>query len=902
LAYILSKITSPNETVSFSSSVATCLRFSDVQFLSLGSTTVAQYAKAIVNGLLTNLQWEKLDNITISNIRGRIFRQYQFAYNNVATQRLALNSLTEADNLNTTIGQYQFEYNNIAGLPLYDGNHSDHWGFFNNVDINGMDVHNAATVRQTDKNYVTTGLLTKLTYPTKGYTVFSWEAHDYSQYVSTDRASLLAASGTPNAGGSRVTGISSYLPDGSLADQKTYIYKRGYTSGAVITTLTSSGILNALPQYVFDIQQRPTLQGDVQYSLHQEYMNPYVSYSYNGLSSYIGYDEVVQLNRDGSFTKNYFTSYGPDYNGIPHFDQASAGSIGWLSTDNYVPHTDLDIERGKLVASLDYAPGNILVKKTINTYRNDAVRFNQYLKHLELSRGITQPACRSEGLILATANKLYSYMYYPVSQTVTTYDPQGNNPVILTTSLTYNVNNLVAGKTFINSKNESGSGETVVQNTTYTTEATDNISTQMVAAHMLSYVTAQSTSKNGSLQQLNNTVYYSPSTGMYRPQYLQQQNGTNVLENRQQFYQYDSHGNVLEEAKSTDVHAVYLWSYSSQYPVAKIAGSTYSAVSALLTQSQLDAATGNDATMRSLFATLRTQLPGVFITSYTYSPVYGMTSMTDPQGRTTYYDYDGFGRMAAIRDQDNNVVKRMCYNYAGQSTSCALFYNAVQSGSRAKSCAAGYLGTSVTYTVPAQTYTGSTQANADQTALNDIAANAQAYADANGVCQLLFYNDPQSGTYIKQCPAGQTGTSVTYTVPARTYSTTISLVAANQLAKDDVTANGQVYANNNGVCNCNTTAVTLNNPVSALGYRAIITASNGTSTTYNFPNSGSAGFTGSFPPGTYSIGFAPTGGPGSNHTFTYSMGPNGGSMSGTSALFTNVTVSALPCTLTMSIN
>jgi YD repeat-containing protein len=902
----LSKIASPNETVSFSSSVATCLRFSDIQFLSLGSTAVAQFAKAIVNNDLNNLQWEKLDNITVTNLRGRIYHQYQFAYNNVSTQRLALNSVTEMDNANTAIGQYQFAYNNIAGLPLYDGNHSDHWGFYNGManDVNGVDIHNVASKRQTDNTAVTTGLLTKMTYPTGGYTQFSWEAHDYSQYVSIDRASLLSAPGTPYAGGSRITDISSYLADGSLAYQKKYIYKRGYTSGANIASLASSGILNGQPQYVFDIQQRATLQGDVQFSLHEEYFNPYVSYSYNGLSSYIGYDEVVQLNRDGSYTKNNFTSYGPDYNGVSHFDQIPYGYIGWLpATDNNVPHTDLDRERGKLVAALDYTPGNILVKKTINTYRSDAARFDQYLKHVELSVAKTETLCRSEGLILATANKLYSYMYYPVTNAVTTYDPQGNNPVTVTTSFGYNSNNLISSKSFTNSKNEGGVGETVVQNTSYTTEAGDNISTQMVSAHMLNYITAQSTSKNGLLQQLNKTLYYSPSTGLYKPQVTQQQNGGNVLETREQFYQYDAHGNVLERSHSTDVHEVYLWSYNFRYPVAKIVGSTYSAVSGLLSQSQIDAANGSDAAMRAVFATLRTQLPGVFISSYTYSPVYGMTSMTDPQGRNTYYDYDGFGRLVAMRDQDNNVIKRHCYNYAGQSISCALFYNAVYSLAKTRNCDPAYQGTSVTYTVPAQIYAGTTQANADQMAINDANANAQAYADANGSCQLLYWNDPQQGTYTKNnCSSNQVGTSYTTVVPAHTYSSTASVQAANQLALDYIAANGQTNANQNGQCNCISTTVTLSNNGGATGYRAIITNSTtGASVTYNFPGSGSTTLTATFAPGTYSIGFAPTGGPGTNHTYTYAMGPNGGSASGTSALFSNINIAAVPCILNLNI-
>ena len=57
------------------------------------------------------------------------------------------------------------------------------------------------------------------------------------------------------------------------------------------------------------------------------------------------------------------------------------------------------------------------------------------------------------------------------------------------------------------------------------------------------------------------------------------------------------------------------------------------------------------------------------------------------------------------------------------------------------------------------------------------------------------------------CPSGQTGSQVTYTVQANTYSSTVSQAAANQLAQNDINANGQAYANTNGTCTaytCNT--------------------------------------------------------------------------------------------------
>ncbi len=57
---------------------------------------------------------------------------------------------------------------------------------------------------------------------------------------------------------------------------------------------------------------------------------------------------------------------------------------------------------------------------------------------------------------------------------------------------------------------------------------------------------------------------------------------------------------------------------------------------------------------------------GSQMTTYTYSPLFGMTSRTDPNNVTTFYEYDSFGRLQTTRDTDRNMVQEYEYHYKGQ--------------------------------------------------------------------------------------------------------------------------------------------------------------------------------------------------------------------------------------------
>jgi YD repeat-containing protein len=51
------------------------------------------------------------------------------------------------------------------------------------------------------------------------------------------------------------------------------------------------------------------------------------------------------------------------------------------------------------------------------------------------------------------------------------------------------------------------------------------------------------------------------------------------------------------------------------------------------------------------------------MSSFTYSPLVGLTSSNDAKGMMTYYEYDQFQRLIRTRDQDGNIIKAFNYHY-----------------------------------------------------------------------------------------------------------------------------------------------------------------------------------------------------------------------------------------------
>ncbi|MCC9138773.1 RHS repeat domain-containing protein [Pontibacter silvestris] len=132
---------------------------------------------------------------------------------------------------------------------------------------------------------------------------------------------------------------------------------------------------------------------------------------------------------------------------------------------------------------------------------------------------------------------------------------------------------------------------------------------------------------------------------------------------RLKFNKYDDRGNIVSLSQTDDMPITYLWGYNKTLPVAEIKNATYEQVKVALGLSSAYIDLGTGGLTDSQQSYLRDKLSWAMITSFIHDPLVGMTSMTDSNGRTTYYKYDSFGRLSVVRDNHNNILKGYEYNY-----------------------------------------------------------------------------------------------------------------------------------------------------------------------------------------------------------------------------------------------
>jgi len=142
---------------------------------------------------------------------------------------------------------------------------------------------------------------------------------------------------------------------------------------------------------------------------------------------------------------------------------------------------------------------------------------------------------------------------------------------------------------------------------------------------------------------------------------------TKIGEYKKNIMAFDKFGNPLQIVDEAGQSMVYLWSYNYKYLVAKIQNATLAEVVSNLGVS-VDAI-GSSPEYISQVDNLRGKLPNTQIWTYTYQPLVGKLTETDPNGMTIYYRYDDCNRLkdTYLKNGDKEkLLQSSDYHYQNQ--------------------------------------------------------------------------------------------------------------------------------------------------------------------------------------------------------------------------------------------
>lgn len=342
---------------------------------------------------------------------------------------------------------------------------------------------------------------------------------------------------------------------------------------------------------------------------------------------------------------------------------------------------------------------------------------------------------------------VYSSWIYPWITTKTMYDENGQNPITTTVYDTYsNFQNFQLTSTeSLNSK-----GQNIRTTNKYPHDFTGTqVYDEMIDRNMINAVVESKTENVDMNKELSNmkVLYDNTGNNNYVPVEIQRSVNGNTFETEGTIDLYDAKGNILQYTGKNGIVTSVVWGYNYQYPVAQVIGETYTnAVSSLtVSMSALQQLDGQN--LLTELDHIRTGNPSARVTTYTYKPLTGITSITDPNNRKNSYEYDNFNRLSNIRDQDGNVVKKNEYNYVTPSPNASLtiYYNQeLITNYQCSTCAYGFSGSSGSYVVPYGRYFSmNSQEEADEKAMNDRDMYGQEYVNRNGYCSnALFCSQP----------------------------------------------------------------------------------------------------------------------------------------------------------------
>jgi YD repeat-containing protein len=571
---------------------------------------------------------------------------------------------------------YIFEYNETnPPMPerIYGG--QDHWGFFNGAG-SGTQLPNIpelsftnGTNRNPDSNFVKSNTIKKITYPTGGATEFDFECH-FENY--TDKKI--------GYGGLRIRKMTDYSGTNFISKVTNYNFKDYETdstkSSIVLPQSNISGGLGYL-NYYSKSKDNPSQDGYLcTYTMISSASTPSLG---NGIDNNLGYRLITVTTGDQVQTGKSIYKYSskPEDVGITPITK---GNYEWckgmlLENKN---------EKFDITANL-FIP----VQKKVNTYRayhnencfSDTLscrskqkvisnyKISTYVDEFIITSPLGGNVGTSGTQFFIDDYKTISALLYQEKVAETTYNSTGqvSSTTITKTEIDSLNNFLMKRSVFYTSK-----GDSIITTRKYPHDFSGTlVYDTMIARNNISPTIEEKTFRGtvSSYQTKTNFNLWNAEK-LALPQTEQTAKQTNPLETEVTYNSYDNKGNLLQYTAKNGIATSVVWGYKQTYPVAKVVGASYAEILTALNQTDQNLPylqNMDGAALTTELTKLRNNLkiskPLAQVFTYTYAPLVGTLTETDPNAKSIQYEYDNLNRLKNIKDYQGNIVKNFQYNY-----------------------------------------------------------------------------------------------------------------------------------------------------------------------------------------------------------------------------------------------
>ncbi len=604
----------------------------------------------IMQKKLTQIQIKDLINDKVKKIYKLVHDSYS------GNARLRLRKLEMYDGDNSFVSGYEFNYDNNS-LPAYGSCARDIFGYYNTnsqthmipVDSEHLSLFPYTPAnREVNETRVKYGALSEIVYPTGGKTKFYFEANK----ETINNKNYYAA-------GLRLSKQEDYDELNNKCLEKQYVYSGMVGYG------NSVHIANDYSKYFNDYA---TIMPQPQYKIKRFKSIPF----------------------EETFSALYGKAGGFNYSSV-RTNYIENGSIAYYHIDSYSGCFDFFTLTARLTEKTYYKSDNTLVKK--ERYVHNNANIESFAGYVSAQKYKIESYYVCDGIFYADSYQPLSATHYQTNEPLLFYKRYdlktsdqiteyfNNDSIVTKTEYAYNTNALPSKieSYVLKGGSEKQNNITKIRYASDYTYTGNNIPA-LKANHIIGKpldirklkvvssvekVVSGKIAKYNTNGQLTNEYHFEntlPQTDNWSASgHISSGFNLNTT------YSYDATSKKLTQANKPEQTIAVIWGYENTRIVAEIANATYSQAMAQLNttdKNKIKAGQCGDYQMRAILDKIRDGLSNAMVKTYTYDPVYGITSMTDASGLVTYYEYDKFGRLVYVKDHNKNILKKTEYNYA----------------------------------------------------------------------------------------------------------------------------------------------------------------------------------------------------------------------------------------------